>query len=214
MRWQQYRPGPTLLVGAVLVLTIALGAVACDDEEDGAPAATSTEAAQPTTTPAVTSEGATPSETEDEMELSSSAFRQNETIPVRYTCDGDNVSPPLTITGVPDGTVGLALVMDDPDAPVAGGFVHWTVWNIDPATAEVPEDAVPQGGIEGQTSAGGGGYRGPCPPSGTHRYFFKLYALDTELDLDPEAAGREELEAAMEGHILARAELVGTYGRE
>lgn len=141
------------------------------------------------------------------MEISSSAFEHNDPIPSQHTCDADNVSPPLTIAEVPAEAKSLALIVDDPDAP-AKVWAHWVVWNIDPQTAEIAEDSAP--GTEGTTDFDRTGWSGPCPPSGTHRYFFKLYALDIELDLD-ETATKAELEAAMEGHIIDEAELIGTY---
>ncbi len=146
------------------------------------------------------------------MQLTSSAFDYGKPIPSKYTCDGENINPPLTIKDVPEEARSLVLIVDDPDAPM-GTFTHWTVWNIDPAITLIPEGWVPEGAVEGKTSFGRMGYGGPCPPSGTHRYFFKLYALDKELILDPSADVRE-LELAMQGHILAQAELMGTYSRK
>lgn len=145
------------------------------------------------------------------MEIKSSAFAHNQTIPKKYTCDGENVNPPLVFSKVPEGTKSLALIMDDPDAPV-GLWVHWTLWNISPQTIEIKENSVPQGAVEGVTSFGSSGYGGPCPPSGEHRYFFKLYALDAELNL-PNEADKAALEEAMTGHVLEKAELVGLYSR-
>ena len=144
------------------------------------------------------------------MQLTSPAFSHNEAIPKKYTCDGDNINPPLTITDVPKDTKSLALIIDDPDAPM-GTWVHWTVWNMDPGMTEIAENSVPNG-VEGYTSSGKPGYGGPCPPSGTHRYFFKLYALDTLLDLSPRTDA-SQLEQAMQGHVLDSAELMGTYSR-
>jgi Raf kinase inhibitor-like YbhB/YbcL family protein len=146
-----------------------------------------------------------------ELQISSSAFVHNGTIPVRHTCDGEDVSPPLAFGGVPAAARSLVLVVDDPDAPV-GDWVHWVVWNIAPETRLVGEGNVPAGGSQGRNGWGRNGYGGPCPPSGTHRYFFKLYALDTTLPLAP-GSSKRELERAMEGHVLARGELVGRYGR-
>jgi Raf kinase inhibitor-like YbhB/YbcL family protein len=146
------------------------------------------------------------------MKLSSSVFTNGENIPIRYTCDGEDVNPPLFISGVPEGARSLALVMDDPDAP-AGLWVHWTVWNIDPRTVEIPEDSVPAGAEQGLTSSGRREYGGPCPPDREHRYFFRLYALDTKLDLDPLQTGKDELKEAIHGHVLAQAELMGRYDR-
>lgn len=146
------------------------------------------------------------------MEIISSAFAHNEAIPSKYTCDGENVNPPLSFSNVPNETKSLVLIVDDPDAPL-GTWVHWTVWNMPPTTTEIPEKSVPAGAIEGQTSFGKPGYGGPCPPSGTHRYFFKLYALDTILSLDASST-KEDLEHAMKNHILSQRELIGLYKRK
>jgi Raf kinase inhibitor-like YbhB/YbcL family protein len=145
------------------------------------------------------------------MRLSSPAFAQNGPIPRKYTCDGEDVSPPLETAGLPDGTKSLALVVEDPDAPL-GTWTHWTVWNVAPRSA-FPEGSVPENAIQGMTSFGKPGYGGPCPPAGTHRYFFRLYALDIVPSLPPSADVRA-LEAAMEGHVLDRAGLVGTYRKD
>lgn len=144
------------------------------------------------------------------MKIESSAFKHNEKIPAKYTCDGENISPPLAISEVPGNAKSLVLIVHDPDAP-AGTWVHWNVWNIPPQTKEVREGGVPQG-IEGATSFNKPGYGGPCPPSGTHRYFFKLYALDTMLDL-PSSAMKGEIEKSMTGHIIAYHEFIGLYER-
>ena len=153
------------------------------------------------------------------MEVSSGAFKDGGKIPSRFTCDGEDVSPPLKIKGVSTKTKSLALVMDDPDAPI-GVFDHWLIWNIPADTTSIPE-GVPReksvgsvgGARQGRNGFGGIGYRGPCPPGGpAHRYRFKLYALDTMLDLGP-GASKAELERAMEGHIVEKAELTGRYGR-
>lgn len=145
------------------------------------------------------------------MKLSSLAFQNNGYIPLKYTCDGENVNPPLEISGVPAGTQSLVLIMDDPDAPL-GTWIHWTLWNINPETKEIKENSVPPGAVEGMTSFGKPGYGGPCPPSGTHRYFFKLYALDTTINLNQQA-DKKLLEKAMAGHILDKAEIIGLYKR-
>ena len=145
------------------------------------------------------------------MRLQSKAFQHDEEIPAIYTCDGDDISPPLSISGIPDGAKSVVLIMDDPDAP-AGTWVHWTVWNIPPSVAEIPADSVPAGAMQGVTSSGNAGYGGPCPPSGTHHYFLKAYALDTALDL-PASTDAEALETAMEGHILDKAGLIGLYAK-
>lgn len=145
------------------------------------------------------------------MKIESSAFENNGMIPAEYTCDGVNINPQLTIGGIPAGAESLVLIVDDPDAP-GGTWVHWTVWNIDPLVTEIPENSIPMGAVEGVTDFGKTGYGGPCPPSGTHRYFFKLYALDTTLELDSSAAV-QDINEAMDGHILESAELVGLYGQ-
>jgi Raf kinase inhibitor-like YbhB/YbcL family protein len=145
------------------------------------------------------------------MFITSPAFEHNSTIPSKYTCDGDNMSPPLAFGDIPADTQSLVLIVDDPDAPV-GLWVHWLVWNISPDTAAIEESSVPEGAVQGTNSGEVARYEGPCPPDGEHRYFFKLYALDTELNL-PTEAGKEELEERMVGHVLDKAELVGLYER-
>lgn len=144
------------------------------------------------------------------MKLTSPAFTHNGVIPSEYTCDGNDLSPPLVISDVPANAKSLALIMDDPDAPV-GTWDHWVVFDISPSTTQIPKGTEPQG-TAGRNSWGRKGYGGPCPPSGTHRYFFKLYALDTKLNLS-EGATKKDLEKAMQGHIIAQAQLMGTYKR-
>ena len=146
------------------------------------------------------------------MEIVSPVFANNEEIPAKYTCDGEGINPPLKFEKIPKGTQSLALIVDDPDAPM-GTWVHWTVWNISSQIREIGEGNVPEGAIEGVTSFGKPGYGGPCPPSGTHRYFFKLYALDSKLSLD-QTANKNDLEKAIDRHILAKAELIGLYSRK
>jgi Raf kinase inhibitor-like YbhB/YbcL family protein len=151
-----------------------------------------------------------------EIKITSSAFGNGGLIPSRYTCDGKNVSPPLRWEDVPEGTRTIALICDDPDAPV-GTFVHWVLFNLPAVTKELAEDVpadktLQNGARQGITDFGRIGYGGPCPPSGTHRYFFKIYALDTELALKA-GAGKHELLKAMEGHILAQGQLTGKYKR-
>lgn len=131
-------------------------------------------------------------------------------IPSEFTCDGSDLSPPLSISDVPTNAKSLVLISDDPDAPV-GTWDHWVVFNIPPATKQIPQDTEPNG-APGKNSWGRTGYGGPCPPSGTHRYFFRLYALDTTLNL-PQGSTKKQIEAAMQGHILAKAELIGLYKR-
>ena len=149
-------------------------------------------------------------EKEVSMEITSDAFEDGGQIPSKYTCDGEDISPPLTISDVPESAACLALVMDDPDAPM-GTFDHWLVWNIPADTEEIAEGEQPEG-VPGRNNFGNLEYGGPCPPSGTHTYRFKLYALDTRLDLD-QGASKEDLEAAMEGHIVADTMLRGDYSR-
>lgn len=145
------------------------------------------------------------------MTLTSPVFAGGGGIPARHTCDGADISPPLAIANVPDGTKSLALILDDPDAPV-GTWVHWVVWNIPATTRELAEGSLPAGALEGKNSWQRNRYGGPCPPSGVHRYFFKLYALDASLTLGSGTA-KADLERAMEGHVIGRAELMGTYRR-
>lgn len=146
------------------------------------------------------------------MKIQSSAFQNNGSIPAKYTCDGLDVNPPLEFLDVPSNAKSLALIMDDPDAP-AGTWVHWTLWDMDSKISSIPENSVPAGVTQGVTSFGKPGYGGPCPPSGTHRYFFKLYALDKELYL-PSSTDKNGLLDAMQGHILDQAELIGLYKRK
>lgn len=164
------------------------------------------------------------------MKITSPAFKHNEFIPKKYTCDGEDINPPLEISGVPPEAKSLALIVDDPDAPV-GLWVHWTIWNIDPETNDIPEGGLPNGislgdvalgPQEGTTDFGRPGYGGPCPPfnpdssvgAGTHRYFFKIYALNEAIpDLDSKAR-KTNIEKAMEGHILNKSEFIGLYSRK
>lgn len=145
------------------------------------------------------------------LKLSSSAFKHSDSIPSKYTCDGADVNPPLVIENAPLNTKSLALIVDDPDAP-AGNWVHWVVWNIDPTTNEIKENTVPSGALQGINDFRRHDYGGPCPPSGTHHYFFKLYALDMMLNLG-QKANKAELERAMKGHIITQGELIGLYRR-
>jgi Raf kinase inhibitor-like YbhB/YbcL family protein len=146
-----------------------------------------------------------------EFELTSIAFNDGQPIPRKYSCEGDNVSPPLDWSAPPDGTRSLALIVHDPDAPV-GDFTHWVAWGIDPLDGGLDEGTHPP--AEGTNGFGENGYGGPCPPpgDGAHRYQHELFALDAELDLEAESS-REQLEDAIEGHVLGGAELVGTYER-
>jgi Raf kinase inhibitor-like YbhB/YbcL family protein len=144
------------------------------------------------------------------VQITSSEFNDGGTIPVRFTCDGEDLSPPLAWTGLPTGTQSLALVVDDPDAPV-GTWVHWVIFNLPADTNSLPE-GVSGLGTGGLNSWRRLGYGGPCPPSGTHRYYFKLYALDSMLSL-PQGASKGDLEKAMQGHVIAQGQLMGTYSR-
>ncbi len=143
------------------------------------------------------------------MHIESPAFEANQTIPKKFTCDGEDLSPPLNIQNIPQGAKSLVLIVEDPDAP-RGIFVHWLAWNIDPSSTQLSEGTMPPS--QGRNDFGELDYRGPCPPSGEHRYFFKLYALDTKLDL-PAGSNKQQLENAMKGHILGKAELMGLYHR-
>ena len=150
------------------------------------------------------------------IEIASTAFEEGGTIPKQYTCDGINISPPLAWTSVPEGTKSLALICDDPDAPV-GTWVHWVIFNLPADVKKLSENVPPKktlanGGKQGINDFGQIGYGGPCPPMGTHRYYFKLYALDTELGLD-DGIKKGQLLKAMKGHILAEGQLMGKYGK-
>lgn len=152
-----------------------------------------------------------------EIKITSSAFTEGGLIPAKYTCDGADISPPLQWEAVPEGTQSIALICDDPDAPV-GTFVHWVLFNL-PAdagqlTENIPADpTLANGAQQGTSDFGRIGYGGPCPPGGTHRYFFKIYALDTQLSLT-DRVDKVRLLSAMEGHILAEGQLIGKYKRQ
>ncbi len=189
------RPAPPIML---LILALTVLATACAGEEkasDTPPLATEE-------VPAMT------------IELTSTAFSEGRPIPARYTCTGEDISPPLAWRGAPSGTQSFALIMDDPDAP-GRTWVHWVVINL-PATATGLPAAIRSNGdlpgeaVHGQNSWRRNDYGGPCPPSGTHRYFFKLYALDTALDLAPGATKQQVLDA-LAGHVLAEGQLMGTY---
>jgi Raf kinase inhibitor-like YbhB/YbcL family protein len=149
--------------------------------------------------------------------VSSTVFDDGGMIPLKYTCDGEDISPPLSFEDIPGNTGSLAIISDDPDAPM-GTWVHWVVYNLPPDTRNMPENIPGEenlegGGRHGITDFGRYGYGGPCPPSGTHRYYFKVYALDIKLDL-PDMASKKDLEAAMDGHVLAEGQLMGKYKRQ
>ena len=144
------------------------------------------------------------------MKIVSPVFKNNEHIPSKYTCDGKNINPPLEFTDIPDGAKSLVLIVDDPDAPNET-FVHWVLYNIDPLETKIEENS--SSGMEGLNSAGKPGYFGPCPPVGTHRYFFKLYAVDTYFDIGSDLT-KKDIEEMMHGNIVSSAELIGLYGRK
>jgi Raf kinase inhibitor-like YbhB/YbcL family protein len=143
------------------------------------------------------------------MILTSPSFKHNEKIPVQFTGDDKDINPALEINDIPKDTKSFVLIVDDPDAPV-GSWDHWIVFNINPEVRRIFEDSIPEGGIQGQNSWGTSDYRGPKPPSGTHRYFFKIFALDTKLGLN-RGDSKEQIEGAMSEHILDKAELIGLY---
>jgi Raf kinase inhibitor-like YbhB/YbcL family protein len=143
------------------------------------------------------------------MILTSPSFKHNEKIPVQFTGDDKDINPALEINDIPKDTKSFVLIVDDPDAPV-GSWDHWIVFNINPEVRRIFENSIPEGGIQGQNSWGTSDYRGPKPPSGTHRYFFKIFALDTKLGLN-RGDSKEQIEGAMSEHILDKAELIGLY---
>lgn len=145
----------------------------------------------------------------EELKITSPVFGHNHNIPLKYTAQGENISPPLNIQNIPPKTKSLVLIVDDPDAPV-GTWIHWLVWNIPPSTTTIEENSIQ--GIEGINSFKQNSYRGPDPPSGTHRYFFKIFALDTELSLK-KSSKKQDVEEAMKKHILVKAELIGLYAK-
>lgn len=145
----------------------------------------------------------------EELKVSSSAFAAGGKIPKKYTCDDANISPPLRIQNIPPGAKSLALIVEDPDAP-GGTWTHWLVWNIDPHTSAFHENSVPGNGTQGTTDFGNARYGGPCPPSGSHRYYFKVYALDTTVSL-PGSAKKAAIGKAIAGHVIAEGSLMGTY---
>jgi Raf kinase inhibitor-like YbhB/YbcL family protein len=148
---------------------------------------------------------------EPKIIVGSAAFQMAGKIPTQYTCAASNVNPPLFFRGVPVEAKSLAVIMDDPDAP-GGLFTHWLVWNIDPTVTQISEKSVPKDALQGTNDFGNIRYGGPCPPSGTHRYFFHVFALDQPLDLKA-GSKRSQLEKALSGHILARGQLMAYYTR-
>jgi len=143
------------------------------------------------------------------MKITSPVFLNNQPIPSKYTCDGTNVNPPLVFENIPVETKSLVLIVDDPDAS-AGTWTHWLVWNVAPSTRMIKENSLPENAVEGTTSFGKPGYGGPCQNWGTHRYFFKLFALDTELNLTKNT-GKEQLERIISKHVISKAEIIGLY---
>jgi Raf kinase inhibitor-like YbhB/YbcL family protein len=148
------------------------------------------------------------------MTLTSPAFSEGGKIPSKYTCEGENVNPELIINGVPHNAKSLVLIMDDPDVPETVRkekmYDHWVVFNIPPSTTKIPENSQPQG-TPGKNTGGGLNYVGPCPPDKEHRYFFKLYALDSDLISLPKGASKKDVEQAMQGHIITKTQLMGRY---
>jgi Raf kinase inhibitor-like YbhB/YbcL family protein len=145
------------------------------------------------------------------MKFSSPAFENYQKIPAGYTCDGRKAHPPLSLAGIPADAKSLVIIVDDPDAP-GGTFTHWVIWNINPSTEDIAESSIPEKSQEGTNSAGSIGFTPPCPPSGQHRYFFTLYALDAKLGLDGKAT-KADVEKSMSGHVMAESLLVGVYSR-
>lgn len=213
----KFKPGLALLTVGFFLLSGCNGA---PEEPTLVPTLTPAAVVESTSAPEPTDEPASPTmlpeEEEMQFELSSTSFQQESPIPVKYSCDGENTSPPLMWTDPPQSTMSFALIHDDPDAP-GGTWVHWVLYNI-PAAARELGEAIPaqaaldDGSLHGENSFGRLDYGGPCPPGGTHRYFFKLYALDLILDL-PSGASKADLLEAMEGHIVAETELMGTFTR-
>ena len=144
---------------------------------------------------------------DEEMRVTSPEFQHNAPIPRKFTCQSEDINPALLIEGLPEGTKSLALIVDDPDAPM-GTWVHWLVYDISPDVKRIEENSIP--GKQGMNNSGRKNYAGPCPPSGTHRYFFKVYSLDTMLNPE-EGITKKQLEEKMQGHILDKAELIGLY---
>jgi len=142
------------------------------------------------------------------LKITSSSFVNKGLIPVKYSCEGEEISPPLHISEIPSGTKSIAIIVHDPDAPMKGGFTHWVVWNIEPGNADIPENF--KGAQQGLNGAHKEGYIGMCPPSGTHHYHFMVYALNAKLDINKQT-DKDGLEKSMKGHILAQGDLVGLY---
>ena len=154
--------------------------------------------------------------TPEKLDVTSPAFKHMEVIPPEHTCDGGDRLVPLAIAKVPPGSKSLAIIVDDPDVPTSlradGNWDHWVIWNLPPSISSIAQGAIPPTAVQGKNSWGRNDWGGPCPPDREHRYFFKVYALDAMLDLDA-SSGKPELERAMEGHVLAKGEIVGRYDR-
>ena len=198
-----------MIIPFMTIVALGLGVAGCEKTE---------QTTEPTGQPAQPQADATSQQKEGEvmakLQVTSPSFAHEGAIPLEFTCDGADVSPALSWTDGPDGTASYALIMDDPDAP-RGTWVHWVAWNIpNPSLVDaIPaQETLDDGTMQGMNSWPRLGYGGPCPPSGSHRYYFKVYALDAKLDLPP-ATNKEALLKAMEGHILAQGELMGTYQR-
>ena len=190
---------------SVVVALLFLNVIACGSRQSAQPSATSQ---APVGNPRP--------QQKSELKLTSTSFKDGEAIPRGYTCDGANISPPLEWTAVPKSAKAIAIIADDPDAP-AGTWVHWVLYNL-PADGLGLIENTPQtetlngGGMQGKNDFGKIGYGGPCPPSGTHRYYFKFYALDSQVDLKP-GATKADVEKAMAGHVVGQTQLMGTYRR-
>ena len=194
---------PTRRTFLVSVAVAAMAGCQGDDPAAGDGEATATSGGNPATGDA---------EQLGDLRLTSPAFADGEAIPVPYGANAENVNPPLSIANVPSGAESLVLVVDDPDAvePAGKVWLHWLVWNIPASRTEIPEDWFPESALEGTNDSGSRGYSGPAPPEGTHTYRFKLYALDTTLDL-AESASKPEVCEAMQGHVLGQTQLTGIY---
>ncbi|MFL6538358.1 MAG: YbhB/YbcL family Raf kinase inhibitor-like protein [Chthoniobacterales bacterium] len=152
---------------------------------------------------------ATSAAAEPALDVTSPAFKSGGNIPAQFSCNGANVNPPLSVAKVPANAICLAVALVDPDAP-GGTFTHWLVWNVDPKTSEIAANSVPDTAVQGTNDFGNTGYGGPCPPSGTHRYYFRVFALDAKLPLKP-GAKAAQFEKAIAGHVIARGELMGRF---
>lgn len=214
---ENFKPGLALLTVGLFLLSGCNGA---PEEPTLVPTLTPAAVVESTSAPEPTIEPASPTmlpkEEEMNFELTSAGFQHESSIPIKFSCDGEDISPPLTWNDPPEGVLSFALIHDDPDLP-AGTWVHWVLFNIPSNTRELAEgipaqDVLADGSLHGVNSWGRLDYGGPCPPGGTHRYFFKLYALDLMLDL-ASGASKADLLEAMDGHILAEAELMGTFSR-